>query len=388
MYQYSLDRSSRKFICPECGKKRFVRVLDISTNQYLPDHVGRCDRESSCGYQFTWKDFVQQDQRVSERDAAGVSKRSRKPSSDVERPPQASRKSLDYLNEGHILPTLRGYEQDSLVRFLLSLFPEDTEMVFEVLRMYLVGTDRGYTVFPTISLDYKLCKAKEMKFDPLTGKRLREEYAISSLQSRLKRQGLIDESFETDKDVFFGEHLLRKHPDASIGIVESEKTALIATIASGLFPRKMVWLGSHSKSWLNYSRLRRIARNRTVILYPDADAVMEWKGIADDANRRGLDIKTSFLALDIAEAARATAQADLADFIIGSQQRINTYNAKLEKVLADPHLVEACEDIVEERKAILIIDGGLSEEAAEEVVSSHEYLRQIVESVFEGGYES
>jgi hypothetical protein len=274
------------------------------------------------------------------------------------------------------------------VRFLLSLFPEDADKVLEVLQMYLVGTDKEYTVFPTISLDYKFCKAKEMKFDPLTGKRLREEYSISSLQSSLKRQGLIDESFETDKNIFFGEHLLRRHPDASIGIVESEKTALIATIAAGLFLGKMVWLGSHSKSWLNYSRLRRIARNRTVILYPDADAVMDWKKIADDANRRGLDIKISFLARDIAEAAGVTAQADLADFIIGSQQRINTYNAKLEKVLADPRLVEACEGIVEERKAILIIDGGLSEEAAEKVVSSHEYLRQVVESVFEGGYES
>lgn len=49
-FRYELDKSSRKFICPGCEKRRFVKFIDIETNQYLPDHFGRCDREEGCMY--------------------------------------------------------------------------------------------------------------------------------------------------------------------------------------------------------------------------------------------------------------------------------------------------------------------------------------------------
>jgi len=45
-----LDKSSRKFICPSCGKKRFVKFVDIQTGEYLEGVHGKCDRSDSCGY--------------------------------------------------------------------------------------------------------------------------------------------------------------------------------------------------------------------------------------------------------------------------------------------------------------------------------------------------
>ena len=34
-FKYSLDKSSKKFICPSCGKRRFVRYINQITNEYL-----------------------------------------------------------------------------------------------------------------------------------------------------------------------------------------------------------------------------------------------------------------------------------------------------------------------------------------------------------------
>src|SRR5699024_7037720 len=50
MYRYQLDKSPKKFRCPNCHKKRFVRYKDYETGEYLPDEYGRCDREIKCGY--------------------------------------------------------------------------------------------------------------------------------------------------------------------------------------------------------------------------------------------------------------------------------------------------------------------------------------------------
>ena len=48
--KYYFDKSSKKFNCPKCNKKRFVRFVSAETNEYLVEGFGKCDRESSCGY--------------------------------------------------------------------------------------------------------------------------------------------------------------------------------------------------------------------------------------------------------------------------------------------------------------------------------------------------
>ncbi|MDD3568518.1 MAG: DUF6371 domain-containing protein [Bacteroidales bacterium] len=49
-YRFILDKSSKKHVCPDCGKRTFVRYIDLSTGDYAPEQYGRCDRESKCSY--------------------------------------------------------------------------------------------------------------------------------------------------------------------------------------------------------------------------------------------------------------------------------------------------------------------------------------------------
>src|SRR5690625_7967149 len=49
-FRFKLDTSSRKFPCPSCGKKRFVRYVDSITGAYMPANFGRCARQEKCRY--------------------------------------------------------------------------------------------------------------------------------------------------------------------------------------------------------------------------------------------------------------------------------------------------------------------------------------------------
>ena len=43
-FKYSLDRSSKKFQCPSCDQKRFVRYVNTNTNEYC-EEVARLGKE-------------------------------------------------------------------------------------------------------------------------------------------------------------------------------------------------------------------------------------------------------------------------------------------------------------------------------------------------------
>jgi hypothetical protein len=54
-YKFSLDKGSKKFFCPKCNKRTFVKYIDTETGSYLNDEFGRCDSETNCGYHSTPK---------------------------------------------------------------------------------------------------------------------------------------------------------------------------------------------------------------------------------------------------------------------------------------------------------------------------------------------
>jgi hypothetical protein len=366
--------------CPACNSRNcFVRYVD-ENGEYLSDDVGRCNRESKCGFEYKPKQFFADNPSLK---SAKTKKRGTpnyafvvKNGSQVEYKRAAATKP-DYIAPEHLAPTIGHYDQNSFVQFLLNLFPDCLDEIQSVLEMYFVGTYENYTCFPQIDRLNRVCKAKLIRFNPATGKRLKGDYDTSSLPAKLK----LKESFQY-KQIFFGEHLLTRFPDKPIAVCEAEKTAIIASLC---FP-EFVWLGSNSKTWLKVERLKRLG-TRQIILYPDADGFDQWQAVAREAQRQGSTIKVSNLIENHATDEQKTNGYDLADYLINQQSEINelnevydAYNSKVDLVLNDETLFNGFKLFLEEQKAIAIYNGE-SEAEAERICTQPENLRSVVMSI-------
>jgi hypothetical protein len=363
--------------CPACNSKGvFVRYQD-ERGEYLSNDVGRCNRESKCGYHYKPKQYFADNPTGAKFVKTRVSNWTQNPNQNVTRALQNQTKGFDFIAPEHLKATLGNYERNAFVQFLFDLFPDCSEEIQAVLKMYLVGTYDDYTCFPQIDRLNRVCKAKLIRFNRATGKRLKGEYDTSSLVRKLK----LKEDFQY-KQIFFGEHLLRRDTLKPVAVVESEKTAIIASLCMPQF----VWLATGSKQWLKGERLQKLD-NRQIILYPDADGFNQWQAVATDAQRQGLNVKASSLIENFATGEQKQNQYDLADYLIEQQikihaenERADIYNHKLEKVLNDESLLADFETILDEQKAIAIYNG-LSEAEAEQLFAQPGNVRAVALSV-------
>lgn len=94
--------------------------------------------------------------------------------------------------------------------------------------------------------------------------------SIIAVPFLLKKSGMLSEGWE-HVDALFGEHLIDIFPDQTIGLVESEKTALVAAV---VFP-KYIWLATGGAT-RNLDRAIGILAGRKVTVFPDADAHEIW----------------------------------------------------------------------------------------------------------------
>ena len=288
-YRYELDPSSKKYPCPRCEMKRFVRYIDKKNNQLAPSIYGKCDRADSCKYSV----YPKGDNTV----YIPIYK-------------QETKKVYNhFLPNSLIAPTLKRYETNNFILFLKSKFSES--QVQDVIEQYKIGSANrfdGATLFWLIDINNKLRTGKIMLFTKKTGKRERKpKVKIDWVNSLLKRQNKLSNNFKL-KQCLFGEHLLMQldNCNKTIAIAESEKTAIIMSI---IYP-KYVWLACGSKGGIKLSLLLPI-KNREIILYPDKSCFEDWKKKAIELNTFGFNIATSKLleGLDLEEG------ADLVDLL-------------------------------------------------------------------------
>lgn len=369
--------------CPACGARHsFVRYVGDDGN-YIDDSVGRCNRESNCNYHRKPKDFFAENlhpPKPQMRPRARTNYGFVQPP--VSPPSPAQNTRPDYISSDILMRTLGDYENNAFVRFLFDLFPEDTAPVVKAVKDYFIGAAKdGRTIFWQIDRRRNVRTGKLIAYDAGNGKR-RKDITPNWIHAELKRSGHLREDFNL-RQCFFGEHLLIPERHKLAAIVEAEKTAVIASIC---FP-EFIWLACGAKQNLHTEKLQRL-NGRQIILYPDADGFALWTQRAAEARAAGLTVKVSSLIETHGTDEQKASGYDLADYLINQQREINKYNecadkynAQLAAVLNDVDLKARLHSFLDEQKAVMIVDGELSNAEAECLVTRPANLRRVVASL-------
>lgn len=315
-YRYQLDSSSKKFECPSCGKRRLVRYVDLENNAYLPEHIGRCDREIKCAYHCTPKSIKSYGHY--EPILAPVQEPTI-PFEDFE---------ASWVEAELVQSTLQYYKQNNFVQFLYNKLGKKNSEV--LIKRYEIGTSKywkGATIFWQKDIKGNVRTGKVMLYNPKDGHRIKEPFShIHWVHSLMLKQGLVDYFFL--KQCLFGEHLLVENGNRkAIAIVESEKTAILM---SHYYPN-YEWLACGSLSNIN-KQLFEPLREYSIRLYPDLGALEKWKEKAYWLVKQGFRIEVSELLEQEASLAEQEQGLDLADFLLS---KTAIFQKKLKNELSD-----------------------------------------------------
>lgn len=324
-----------RYTCPACDEpKKFTRYIDTETGDHLADHVGRCDREESCGYHFSPKQFFAQNPESKPTQTYRIMK-----------PPVLERP--DYIPKKLFKKSLKHYEKNDFVEFLYNLF--DAERVDELIDSYYIGTAKHWphaTIFWQVDRKDNVRTGKIMLYDPYTGKRIKEPYAhITWVHTLIKKekaqtqkgphfigenpsfQSILQTAAAKQQDqseienpksefnlkqCFFGEHLIYPGGKEVIAIVESEKTAVIA---KGFMP-EYIWVAAGSLEGLTPDKCR-VLHGRQVMLVPDIDGYAKWEKKAQQLKAKMPDTRFGIAQfLQNIPAEHQTPGMDIADWLI------------------------------------------------------------------------
>ncbi|MEY8487559.1 DUF6371 domain-containing protein [uncultured Parabacteroides sp.] len=289
--------------CPKCGDPHsFAYYLDGNTGQVIDKNVGRCNHESGCGYHYTPKQFFIDNPVEKERFAVPTQ----------QKPMQKPQREIGYIPFRYVEKSAS--YNSFFVYFLCGLFDRyslEFPTIERLMQDYALGaTKDGSVIYWQIDTQGKVRTGKVMKYDPNTGHRIKSGGGINWIHAIMKKQQLLPEDYNLVQ-CLFGEHLLRMYPTKVVALVESEKSALIA---SGVYP-DYIWLATGGKSQISIDKLK-VLRGRTVIMFPDVDGFEYWSNKAKEVEAIGCKVVVSdLLEKNAADEDRAN-KIDLADWLI------------------------------------------------------------------------
>lgn len=365
-YSYILEKGSKKFPCPHCSKRTFVRYIDIENGEYLPPEYGRCDRESKCAYHLNpyldgYLETVGKEQNVTgTAKMSSVKQKCTYSRSGLENGYSANTKQKTvYFDAETFKRTLKpeGYEKNTFIQNLLSevQFPFQADEVTRVIELYRLGTiTEGYRLgaitFPFIDFKGNIRTVQVKEFDTAN-----HTTATDFLHSMLEKSytknkeplpGWLKAYADNEKKVscLFGEHLLKKYPFNPVALVEAPKTAVYGSLYFG-FPegssQNLIWLAVYNKSSFSFDKLSAL-QGREVFIFPDlskdGNTYKEWKTKAGKIERElpGTYFNLSNLLERLATEQDKSKGYDLADYLIQKDWRLFRKQALQDNTESNP----------------------------------------------------
>ena len=340
VHRYLFDKGSKKHLCPECSKKRFVRYMDTETNSYLPDQYGRCDRESKCSYHLNpYKSGYSKRIWEQEQGRSTVNCKPYKPT---------------FIKKQYITPkplfipvevlkqTLNNYEENQFIQNLLQNvpFPFSVTDIEKTISLYRLGTiSNGYrtgaNTFPFIDLNNNIRAIQVKQFDNenhTTGTDFLHSIIDKHHTRNNKPLPKWLEAYQTNEikvSCLFGEQLLSKYPYNPVALVEAPKTAVYGSLYFGT-PEKatnLIWLAVYNLSSLNLNKCKAL-KGRNVYLFPDLSkdgkAFELWSNKAEQIAKhlKGTSFKVSDILEQLAPQQDKDKGKDLADYLIQQDWRL------------------------------------------------------------------
>ena len=281
--------------CPNCEKNgKFTRYIDQHTGEYLGDKTGKCSRAIKCGYHFPPKQYFSN---------GGISIPHINKSL-FKKKPQINLQT-SYVDRTVLQESVTNKQANYFLQYLSSIWND--EVVLSLANMYNIGYSshwNGSTIFWQVDSFGKIRSGKVMLYDPMTGKRIKKPYShINWIHKVLKL-----DKFNLQQ-CFFGEHLLNQNREKPVAIVESEKTAIIASI----FLPEFVWLACGSVHNLNNTKTK-VLKGRAVVLFPDLGCYDLWNDKIPKLSKLAT-YKTSTLLEEKATITERKQGFDLADYL-------------------------------------------------------------------------
>jgi hypothetical protein len=237
--------NAKKWNCPSCNQKKFVRYFDTDSMAYLPEEYGRCDREEKCGYFNQPWDYLK-----GKHEEARTTQK-------------AFQKAILEKKKFHIVPkdlvsqTLQHYQHNNFFLFLQNLIGQEQSL--ELMMRFYVGTAKGNaTIFWQV----------DQFFQVRTGTKI--SYQLDGHRSKQNLPVRLFKTSDNYQPCFFGEHQLFEMPeDGIVAIVESEKTAIISSyFLPRIDDRPVVWMACSGLNGLTDEKIFCLS-GMEVILVPD-----------------------------------------------------------------------------------------------------------------------
>lgn len=243
-YKWHLRDGSRKEICPNCGKRRFVPYVDAAGNMAGAEY-GRCDREDNCGY-IKYPNGIETDAKP------------------------MPVKVLQPIRFAPVVVSI-GYS-GNLYEWAKTLI--GSSAAINAWYRYKVGAFNNYAIFWQIAIDYSIRAGKLMEYNE-NGHRVKDDEKAHVRWAHKSRY--YDHLFDGEEleQCFFGEHLL-SNDTKKVAIVESEKTAIIMSH----FEPHYIWIACGGSCGLKNEKKNKVLKGRSVILFPDNNKYWEWRIIA------------------------------------------------------------------------------------------------------------